>query len=138
MTQAPQQRDQRGTSTLEFVVVLPTLLLIMLGIVELSRAWLTLNLVTTAAREGARMGVVTPTIQPGDVFDSGPATTRINQVLATAGLAAASVSVICPSPCLPDSQVQADVTVTFQTIVPLLLPVLQSFSIQQSAIMRYE
>src|SRR5215468_5056875 len=50
--------NQRGTSTLEFVVVLPTLLIIFLGGLELSRAWLTANIAAHAAREGARVGVV--------------------------------------------------------------------------------
>src|SRR5258706_13752997 len=50
--------NNRGTSTLEFVVVLPVLLFVLFSIVELSRAWLTLNLATAAAREGVRAGVV--------------------------------------------------------------------------------
>ena len=54
--------NQRGTSTLEFVVVLPTLLIIFLGGLELSRAWLSANIATNAAREGARVGVVTPAL----------------------------------------------------------------------------
>src|SRR4029434_4446006 len=49
--------DSRGTSTLEFVVVLPVLLFVLFSIVEVSRAWLTLNLATAAAREGVRAGV---------------------------------------------------------------------------------
>ncbi len=40
--------------------------------------------------------------------------------------------------CVPDSEVRADVTVPFETAVPLLLPILQSLTIHQSASMRYE
>ncbi len=126
-------------------MLFPLLLLMFFGIVELSRAWHNLNLLTTAAREGARVGAVTPTTQPGDVFNDTPAITRINQVLAAANLTASSVSVTCsdlppPAPpgCVPDSEVKADVEVTFQTGVPLVLPILQSLTIQQSATMRYE
>jgi hypothetical protein len=39
---------------------------------------------------------------------------------------------------VPDSEVRADVSVTFETAVPLALPMLQSLTIQQSASMRYE
>ncbi len=133
-----RQRDQRGTATLEFVLLLPLLLLVWFGIVELSRAWHTLNIVTTAAREGARVGTVTPTTGAGDDFNATPAIARINQILAAANLTASSLSVTCPSPCVPDSEVRADVTVTFETAVPLVLPILQSLFIEQSASMRYE
>ena len=51
---------QEGTSTLEFIVVLPTLLFIMFAAVELSRAWLTAHVATSAVREGVRLAAVTP------------------------------------------------------------------------------
>jgi len=132
--------DQTGTSTLEIAVVLPVLLLVMFAIVELSRAWLTVNLATTAAREGARVGSVTPT-GPGDVFDPAPALARIDAILGAAKLTCASppcASVTCPTPCVPDSEVRTNVVVTFQTLVPLVLPMLTQATIMQVASMRYE
>ena len=146
--------NQRGTSSLELVAVLPTLLLIFLASLELSRAWLTANIITSAVREGARVGVVTPALS-GDlnnpVFNPDPAKARINQILGEANLTAASVEVTCipPNPlppnmsgCIPDSQVRADVTVNFETLVPLFLPMLGTASsplaLEQTAIMRRE
>ena len=152
-----RQRDQRGTSTLEFIVILPLLLFVWFGILELSRAWHTLNIVTTAAREGARVGSTTPLLN--DVFDPSTAEARIDGILAAANLGVtdngdgtytltgATRTVTCIPPetdppetdCVPDSEVRADVTVTFDTAVPLLLPILQSLTtIHQSASMRYE
>jgi len=117
----------------EFILVLPFLLLVFFAIVELSRAWLTFNVVTSAAREGARTGVVT------DPFDPTPAVNRINAVLSSANLAPTSVSVVCAAPCQADSPVTATVSVTFQTVVPGFLPlVLGSLTLTQSATMRYE
>lgn len=126
MTVIRRLGDQRGTSTLEFLVVLPTLLLIFLASLELSRAWLTSNIATNAAREGARVGVVTPPPNPSSpTFDNGPALARISEVLSAANLTAASVSVTCSATaCPPDSQVQATVTINFETVVPLFLPIL--------------
>ncbi|HEY7655081.1 MAG TPA: TadE family protein [Methylomirabilota bacterium] len=126
MTLIRRLGNQRGTSTLEFLVVLPTLLLIFLASLELSRAWLTSNIATNAAREGARVGVVTPPPNPSSpTFDNGPALTRISEVLSAANLTAASVSVTCSATaCPPDSQVQATVTINFETVVPLFLPIL--------------
>ena len=123
------------------IVVLPTLLLIFFAIVEFSRAWLTVNIVTTATREGARVGVVTPTLG-GDVFDSAPAVARIDQILTSANLLAGATRIVtCATPCVRDSQVQANVQVPFSTFVPVFLPMLantQNIVINRTTTMRYE
>ena len=138
MNRAARQNNQSGTSTLEFVVVLPTLLFVFLAIMELSRAWLTVNIVTTATREGARMGSVTPPLA-GDIFDPAPAEARIDEILNAANLlTAATRTVSCPAPCLTGSQVQANVQVTFDTVVPIFLPMLMGMDINRTTIMRYE
>ena len=48
--------DERGTASVEFILIAPFLLLIMFASVELSRAWFTMNLLTTAAREAVKIG----------------------------------------------------------------------------------
>ncbi len=132
-TEQRLHRNCRGTSTLEFVVVLPMLMLILFAGVELSRAWMTFNVVVAAAREGARVGVVT------SPFSEATAIARINTVLAGANLTSASASVTCAAPCAPDSQVTATVTVNFQTLFPLLLPMVPNpLPLTESAVMRYE
>ncbi len=133
---------ERGSSTVELIVMLPVLLLVLFGIVELSRAWFTVNIATTAAREGVRAGVVSPT-SSGDVFDPTAAYARIDAILGAANLSAySSRSVTCASPCTPGSQVSATVTVNFFTPIPLLESLLGSagapIAIQQTATMRYE
>ena len=131
MSESRRAGNERGTSTLEFAVVLPFLLLVLVATVEFSRAWLTLNLVTTAAREGARAGTVAA---PSQVQTA--ASQRIDQIL---GAGNWTGTVTCnPSPCAPDSEVQVNVSVTFQTLVPAFLPGLQALSLQQTASMRYE
>ena len=135
--------NQQGTSTLEFLVVLPTLLIIFLASLELSRAWLTANIATNAAREGARVGVVTPPPDPNNpTFNNGPALARMAEILDAANLTAAT-SVTCDSTaCQPDSQVLASVTINFETVVPLFLPMLGTPSIplvlQETVRMRRE
>jgi len=145
--------NQRGTSTLEFIVVLPTLFLIFLGSVELSRAWLTSSIASSAAREGARVAAVSPALgtDPNNpVFDPSRAVDRINEVLLAANLTAATTVTCTPPPglppgfsgCVPDSRVQAEVTVSFQTFVPLMLPMLGTadtpLALRHTAIMRRE
>jgi Flp pilus assembly protein TadG len=52
-------RDARGQSVIEFAIVLPLLLALVFGITEFGRALWTVNVMTSAAREGVRVAVVT-------------------------------------------------------------------------------
>jgi Flp pilus assembly protein TadG len=130
---------ERGSSTVELLFVIPILFLMFAGIFECSRAWLTVSLVTSAAREGARVGVRTPTTGTNKTFDAAPALAQIDSILSAATLSAgASRSVACASPCQPDSQVTATVTVPFTTIIPALDAVLGTVNVTETAVMRYE
>lgn len=48
----------RGQALVEFAIIIPILLAVLLGIVEFARAWQIQQVVTNAAREGARVGVI--------------------------------------------------------------------------------
>ena len=48
------RREQRGASLVELALVLPLLLLLVMGIVDLGRAFNNLMIITNASREGAR------------------------------------------------------------------------------------
>jgi Flp pilus assembly protein TadG len=136
-----------GTSTLEFAVVLPVLLMVFLGGLELTRAWLTANVTMNAVREGARLAAVT--IPMSAAKQAGQ--NRISAVLSSAGLTpqvdpaveVTQVVYVCPpppNPCPPEFRVEAAVTVRFETIVPLVQLLLPNpwIDIQQTATMRYE
>jgi Flp pilus assembly protein TadG len=118
-------------ASLEFVLILPILLFVLFASVELSRAWFTMNLLTTAAREAARSAVVAA---PAAVQSAG--TAKLNQLL---GAGNWSGTITCnPNPCVTDSQVQVNVSMQFTTVLPNLLPMLGSITLQQTASMRYE
>ena len=51
-------RDERGQALVEFALVLPILLILVLGIIEFGRAWNLHQTITHAAREGARMAAM--------------------------------------------------------------------------------
>jgi Flp pilus assembly protein TadG len=57
-----RRRDQRGQSLVEFAVTFPVFVLLFAGMVDLGLALFSNVTVISAAREGARLGVV----QPGD------------------------------------------------------------------------
>lgn len=49
---------RRGAAAVELAIVLPFLLALLLGMIEIARAMMVYNALTTAAREGVRAGVV--------------------------------------------------------------------------------
>ena len=133
MIQVWRLGGQRGTSTLEFIVVLPMLLFIFLGGLELSRAWFTATIATNAAREGARLAAATGPADPAIPLFANAKTAgegRILEILTVAnltapvksvdcyeGLITGPVSVTCPT----NSQVMATVTINFVTVAPVFL-----------------
>ena len=84
------------------------------------------------------MGVVTPPLA-GDVFDPAAAEARIDEILAAANLSTGVIrSVNCPAPCVTGSQVVSSVQVTFDTVMPIFLPMLMGLDINRTTVMRYE
>jgi len=51
-------RNRRGAAMVETAIVLPIFLILVLGIIEFGRALMVANMVTNAAREGARMAIL--------------------------------------------------------------------------------
>jgi len=72
-------KDEKGQNLVEFALVVPLLLVLVFGIAEYGRAWMTRNILTGAAREAVRVAAVS---------DAGIAAgiTRANAVLASAGI----------------------------------------------------
>ena len=59
---------ERGQAMVEMALILPVLLLLIIGMLEFSRAWSAKQVVTDAAREGARLAVVqNPAVNQTDV-----------------------------------------------------------------------
>ena len=55
----PPQSERRGAATVEMALVLPVFFMVMLGIVEVGRAFMVSQLLTNAAREGSRVAIMT-------------------------------------------------------------------------------
>jgi Flp pilus assembly protein TadG len=54
------KRGRRGQALAEMAIILPVLLLMVFGIIEMSNAWRSFQVVTNAAREGARVAILEP------------------------------------------------------------------------------
>jgi len=75
-------RNRRGQSLVEFAVVTPLLLLLVVGLMEFGRAWNVSQVVTEAARQGARIAAVLDSRGPEITKEQ--ATDSVNSVVARA------------------------------------------------------
>jgi Flp pilus assembly protein TadG len=75
--------SDKGAELLEMALVLPILLMIFAGIIDFGFMFQRYEVLTNAAREGARMGTL-PGYAPADIV------ARVNSYLTTSGLTAAS------------------------------------------------
>ena len=103
-------RGEDGAELVEFAFVLPTLLLLIVGVVDFGLLFQKYEVVTNAAREGARVAIL-----PG--YGTADVTARVNQYLTTGGLnGTATVSVGAPQALSVGSQciTVRPVTVSYQ------------------------
>jgi len=123
-----------GQTVVEFALVLPVLLLILLGIMEFGRIWMTQNAITNAAREGARKAVL-PSATQAQVE------TLIHNYLSGAGLTLSQVSITCTNEGAT-GQVGDDVTVgvdyNMALLVGNMLGLGGSLQLSSSSVMRHE
>jgi Flp pilus assembly protein TadG len=118
-------RRERGVAAVEAALVLPVLLLLIMGIIDLGRALATKQEVTHATREAVRVYAVTHDHDEAlQAFAAG-----------TAGLLCDAPS-ISPEPCTEGEQVAVSAACDFNFVTPLgdRLPVLDQ--IGSTAVMR--
>jgi len=75
----------RGQSLVEFALVLPMFLLLLFGVTEFGRAWMTRNILTGASREAVRIAAVQG--------NTASALSRANAILSSAGISGALVNI---------------------------------------------
>jgi Flp pilus assembly protein TadG len=125
-------RNQRGQAVIEFALVLPLLLLLVFGVTEFGRAWMTKNVITSAAREGCRVAVVTDP-------DATAVNNRVNLVCAAGRVTPGAVTVVGPDPADPERIVTVTVQTDFQVIPGNILGTFSgTIPLTATAIMRHE
>ncbi|HYJ32870.1 MAG TPA: TadE/TadG family type IV pilus assembly protein [Candidatus Binatia bacterium] len=107
---APREAGRResGVALIEAAFVLPILLVLAMGMLDFGRAFQTKSVLDQAAREGARIAVIT---DPDLASVSG----RVNEILAPAGIAATAVTVTGPDAGTKLDHVTVTATFTFMT-----------------------
>jgi Flp pilus assembly protein TadG len=92
-----RRAPQRGQALAEFAIILVVLMLLLLGIVDLSRAVYIRSVVANAAREGARYAVVQPRDAAQDAIASAITSVVVDKSLAgSVAVSPADVSVTWP------------------------------------------
>lgn len=102
-------RDENGQSFVEFALVLPFLVFLILGIVQFGRAWHSYITITDAARVGAREGAVHRTTACSS------ATTKINSL----GVIPAGSVVSCSTPGGPVTGQPLNIQITYSFTIGL-------------------
>ena len=137
-------RNQRGAALLEAAITIPIILLISVGIFEFGRAYQTWQVLTNAAREGARLAVINGStdadvttrvrnyMQAGSLPSYGTATVTIQRAVVLTGADTAS-------------KIQIDYPFQFMVLNPVVRLVAPSdtktgapISMRSSALMRNE
>ena len=124
------KKNQRGQALVEFALVVPMLVLVVIAIVEFSRIWETLNLLTSAAREGARVASLTNPVSTSQ------ATTAAQNVLTAGGISTPpTITVSGPN---ASNEVTVTVQVMFVPATGLSIPGISYRQLQRQATMRWE
>ena len=105
-------RSEHGAELIETALTLPLILLVVVGIIEFGWVFQKYEVITNAAREGARIYVL-PNFGPAD------AVARVQQYLTAAGLNAADATI--PTPAAP-TQTNLGTTCIWTITVSLSYP----------------
>lgn len=116
MTARRQRRfDNRGQALVEFALLLPVVMMLLLGIVEFGRAWQAKQTLTDAAREGARIAVVANGQYTVDTVQA-----KVKAMVKLAGFDSSSVTIAYPQGChftgCSPLQVTGDITAVSLTM----------------------
>jgi Flp pilus assembly protein TadG len=113
----------QGQSLVEFALILPVLVLVLVGVFDLGRALFALITITNAAREGARYG----TLHTDETADMVKAAALQEIQGSGINITAANLTVDCPDdgaawPCNRGTAVRVGVSYTFDPILGVIIP----------------
>lgn len=123
-------RRPSGQALVEFALVVPSLLLLLFGIIEYGRILNAQMLITNASREGARRGAV------GD--NDAAIQTAVNNYLQGAGLMASTSTTITRSTVNGTNQINVQLNYPLPMVLPVWFGLPNPLPVQGNTIMRIE
>jgi Flp pilus assembly protein TadG len=122
-------KSGKGQSLVEFALVIPILVMVVLGIFEFGNLWFTMHTMSGAAREGVRIAAVTAP-------DINQVENIVQNYLTAANLGAATITVAGPNAV---NEVVVTVQMTYTPIFLGILPGMDAaFQLTRSATMHWE
>ena len=110
---ADRRRSDAGAAMVEFALVVPILLLLVVGIIQFGRVFSMQIQLSGAANDGARYLSVHPS-------DTAGARNRARAAAANLNLTNAEITVVAVSPCTPTSSVSVETRRVFVFDIPIL------------------
>lgn len=132
---------RRGAALVEMAIVLPIFVTLLLGMIEFGRALMVGQLVTNAAREGARAAIVdgsTNTSVSTDVKNFLTSTTGVGAGDVTVNITVAGVANGSVATAAAKDMVTVEVIIPFSKVSYLPATYLTSANLQGKAAMRHE
>lgn len=126
--------NDSGQAMVEFALVLPILLILVLGIFEFGRAWNAYQVLTDAAREGARVAVVADGTNTATASDT--VTKTVRNALGRASLIPDSARITFPTGLKTGTGQLATVNVTYPYNFTFLGPLLKWGTTQSNITLR--
>lgn len=105
----------KGQGLVEFALVVPLFLLLLFGMVEFGRAWMTKNIITGAAREAVRIYAVIP-------YSESAAMDRAVNILTSAGLDDKRWNISMSAGGVDNNIMKADVSYNFRVVIVGFIP----------------
>ena len=135
--------NTRGQALVEAALVMPILLLLLVGIMEFGRAWNIHQVVTDAARQGARKAAIWHESGSATVQDSARAVVGRSLAAGSIDPATAVIDVTGDAPGSEEATVTVEVEYQFFVLAPVMALAGQSFGngkvkLKSSAVMRNE
>jgi Flp pilus assembly protein TadG len=133
------RRSERGQALVETGIVIVMFVTLVMGTIEFGRAWMVSNMITHAARDGARLGATWPTRTAGAISTSDKTTIQ-NQVQAEMANVLGSptgltATVSQTTGTIPTVQVRVNGSVSY---LFRLLPGMSSFAVDKTVVFRDE
>jgi Flp pilus assembly protein TadG len=122
-------KSQKGQAAVEFALVLPMFIILVFSIMEFSRLWETVSVLTSAAREGARAAAVTA---PPDVT---AATNAAQNILTAGNISNATITLAGPNAA---NEVIVTVSITYTPLTGNIVPGVGSMTLTRSTTMHWE
>ena len=112
----------RGQGLVEFALIVPIFVILLFGMIEFGRAWMTKNILTGAAREAVRIYAVIP-------YDNVVAESRAVNILSSAGLDSNRWTISIYSDPVDNNIMRTDVSYNFPVFIVGLIPGLSTNNI---------